>query len=678
MSVACLRHLLAGALSTWELRRHPGIGVPFRRPNMDNAGVQRRRLQMQHSFLDYSLRYWHYHARKALSWNDDLRKAFNDFFSNGNGLFAAWVDASRRPTCAVASFTPLHVASWASLSHAFRLLITAGQDVDTLTEDLQTPHILAAKGGYADIVAVLVELGARPDLKDRRGFSALHYAAQLNSSTPVRILLETGVSPLIKKSPNTRHIMGGVSMDMPRDTPLRFASAHGFVESVCAMLPFLSTKDSEYSLRVVIDRQKSALAIFLLESVDFNIKSDLGGDLLLMAANMLNIEMMELLIAKGADPSYCEQSPLEVYAPDHREFQDRFEKGSLLLAICASASHGFRTKQSRNDPNLLSRALDLAFDAACDVNVVGKRGQTALHYCVSSDMLAIDRLLEHGADVHARDLSCNTPLHFDFLVSIHISVIESLLRYGARWDTLRKSDGKTPLHVCLEKRKEDIEISLLRPYVEEWNIPDSKGNTLLHVARGEELVVQLVDFGVDVNRKNHNGETPLHLVRDARGPGRLLVAAGADIEAKDNKGRTWFLTAVLQQALGTNRLEGILELGADFQATDFEDNNALHLAWDRQESFKAFEFLMRIGVNHLHTNHKADTLYRTILKPRAWAMTINADKIFEIILTTNIPVLARNYQWETILHYACRMPTILTWTALVAHNGCSISASAWC
>ena len=89
-------------------------------------------------------------------------------------------------------------------------------------------------------------------------------------------------------------------------------------------------------------------------------------------------------------------------------------------------------------------------------------------------------------------------------------------------------------------------ISILLANKGNTNFVDRKGNTYLHrVAnkKGKESLVKLfINAKLDLEAKNKDGETPLHLAaRSGKGnveSVRLLIMAGADVNAKTNKGKS--------------------------------------------------------------------------------------------------------------------------------------------
>ena len=183
------------------------------------------------------------------------------------------------------------------------------------------------------------------------------------------------------------------------------------------------------------------------------------------------------------------------------------------------------------------------------------RHSTPLHFAAGYNRLAVvEYLLQHGADVQAKDKGGLVPLHNACSYG-HYEVTELLVRAGA---SVNVSDlwKFTPLHEAAAKGKYDI-------------------------------VRLLLKHGADAGKKNRDGHTPLDLVRDGdqdiadllRGDAALLDAAkkghlarvhklatAQNINCRDSQGRN---STPLHLAAGYNNLdvaEYLLEHGADVNA----------------------------------------------------------------------------------------------------------------
>ncbi len=87
-------------------------------------------------------------------------------------------------------FTCLHIAAYLSRFNATKMLLEKGANVDAETEEHQwTPIMLASWGEGSAIVKLLLEHNGSTDLKDRRGQTALHHAANSGNLSAVQLLV---------------------------------------------------------------------------------------------------------------------------------------------------------------------------------------------------------------------------------------------------------------------------------------------------------------------------------------------------------------------------------------------------------------------------------------------------------------------------------------------------------
>jgi cytohesin len=157
-----------------------------------------------------------------------------------------------------------------------------------------------------------------------------------------------------------------------------------------------------------------------------------------------------------------------------------------------------------------------------DPNVRDEKGRTPLHHAVKDNRLDIVKLLvESGADVNAPDNYGLTPLHYA-VHSGYEKLVDFLLRHGAD-PNAKDIGGYTPLHIsAFEGHPATIILPL------ELGDSSEEPETYMRIAK------LLIKSGADVNMKNNGGRTPLHaaVLRNRIDIVRLLLESGADPNAR--------------------------------------------------------------------------------------------------------------------------------------------------
>ena len=64
-----------------------------------------------------------------------------------------------------------------------------------MTEKNVSPLILAARNGHQDVVKLLLDKGAEPNMADQNGDTALGYAARGGHKDVVQLLFDRGAEP---------------------------------------------------------------------------------------------------------------------------------------------------------------------------------------------------------------------------------------------------------------------------------------------------------------------------------------------------------------------------------------------------------------------------------------------------------------------------------------------------
>ena len=224
---------------------------------------------------------------------------------------------------------------------------------------------------------------------------------------------------------------------------------------------------------------------------------------------------------------------------------------------------------------------------------------------------SVTACLEAGADVNARTDSTfdsfsfsgvfghYTPLHFATIYSWG-GMVTVLLAAGAEVDA-RDLDGETPLHWAAERNRNPAVIAELVEAGADLNARDGKGNTPLHATRSNwnpAVAHVLLELGADPAMVNDSGRVanPMDcsywgtevFARVATAEATAAcVADGSDVSARDENEYTPLLLATLHGGAGTGGGSGtemtavvtvLLEAGADVNARGNVRNTALHHA----------------------------------------------------------------------------------------------------
>lgn len=298
---------------------------------------------------------------------------------------------------------------------------------------------------------------------------------------------------------------------------------------------------------------------------------------------------------------------------------------TVFLLIACSQSKGFEDRREFWETA-----------TADDVRKAIERGESVnteivsafpLHHAVehATDVDAIGVLLIRGARVDARAwVSGETPLQRAAQRSkyqIRGAIMKLLLEHGANVNA-RDATGDTPLHWAglenianLEDRGLSSSVEILLNYGADIQARNDNGDTPLHTAHKPEIAKALLDNGANVSVRNDEGFTPLHYVR-SNDSAKLLLANGADIEAQAYwTGLTPLHYAVIRQYITV--AEVLLDSGANINAIDDIGQTALHHAVgpEHEPELAIVELLISRGIDR---NWKDESGRTPCLVSKAW------------------------------------------------------------
>jgi ankyrin repeat protein len=180
----------------------------------------------------------------------------------------------------------------------FRSLLEAGANPNTAKPDTGKTLLMAAQ--RADILALLLNFGADPELIDHRGATALHYAVTASDALQmIPLLLEKGAS------------VNAIAHGMGRQTPFMVASKlyfQGHDPIKCAKVMHLLAKhgaevntadESGYTVLInaVVNDKPDLVRLMIELGADLAIKAKDGLSALDWAQELGFVDIVELLEA---------------------------------------------------------------------------------------------------------------------------------------------------------------------------------------------------------------------------------------------------------------------------------------------------------------------------------------------------------------------------------------------
>uniref|UniRef100_A0A6I8SXU9 Poly [ADP-ribose] polymerase n=1 Tax=Xenopus tropicalis TaxID=8364 RepID=A0A6I8SXU9_XENTR len=497
--------------------------------------------------------------------------------------------------------TPLHLAAGYNRVKIVQLLLQHGADVHAKDKGDLVPLHNACSYGHYEVTELLVKRGASVNAMDLWQFTPLHEAASKNRVEVCSLLLSYGADPTmlnchnksaidLAPTPQLKEMLSyefkGHSLlqaareaDLTRvkkhlsleivnfkhpqthDTALHCAASSPYPKrkQVCELLfrkganVSEKTKDFLTPLHVASDKAHNDIVEVLIKhEAKVNALDNLGQTSLHRAAHCGHLQTCRLLLNSGCDPSIVSLQGFTALQMGNESVQQILQEG--LPFSNTDADRQLLEAAKAGDVETVKK---LCTSQSVNCRDIEGRQSTPLHFAAGYNRVAVvEYLLQHGADVHAKDKGGLVPLHNACSYG-HYEVTELLVKHGA---VINVADlwKFTPLHEAAAKGK-------------------------------YEICKLLLQHGADSTKKNRDGNTPLDLVKDGdtdiqdllRGDAALLDAAKKgcvsrvkklctpeNVNCRDTQGRH---STPLHLAAGYNNLEVaeyLLQNGADVNAQD--------------------------------------------------------------------------------------------------------------
>ena len=279
----------------------------------------------------------------------------------------------------------------------------------------ETALHLAASGGHAEAVALLIERQADVNATTFSGWSALHFAARSSQSEYIVSLLLS------------RHADARLTTASQRHTALHVAAAYGRLETIALLVA------EGVDLLACTDDDLTALELARRRLLDCPCRADASSTLLLDGVVSPNLRWGPViaLLEKLGGQHGCEEQ---------RASAQRAWELHIASKLSVAAEQG--------DTATLSRLL-----MCCEkhVNARDHDGSNALHAAALAGRANVVALLtQRDADVAARTNLAETPLHFAAREG-HLSTARLLVQLGANVRA-ENTNGATP-HVLARRHR---------------------------------------------------------------------------------------------------------------------------------------------------------------------------------------------------------------------------------
>lgn len=489
-------------------------------------------------FLSYAAVSWLQHYKMAETPDSNLRDEVNAFFNDQNPSFWLWRSwcetaytrgADRLPFpmgplgLAIAlqlkdvvehilsqwnddlkhnskhNVSALHYACVLGYQEIAELLIESGSELDVITDEGDTPLLLAIEGGSSSVAEVLISGGANIFLTNSQGMTPLHLASQQGDLKIAKQLIDNGAE--IATSTRDGY------------TPVLYAAANGHSELVTLLYgngadPSDTNNDGYASLHLASANGHHGLVGQLIDrGADMAASSMNGHTPLRVASRFGHLQVVSLLLDSGSNLHQADKDGLTPVMLASRH--GHFEVIKMLLqrgADCLGESKQFYSLLQSASANGHPEVVELLLQKGADWRCVDKEGCNSIHLAAMSNHLdVVDMLLNEGASFNASrgennglSLLC-TAICRDFL-----DLAKLIIDKGASVE--EKSFGPpeaTPL--CL-------------------------ASTLGHL----DMVTLLLEKGANINAVSEDLVTPLHgaSINGHYDIAKLLIQGGADMSAK--------------------------------------------------------------------------------------------------------------------------------------------------
>ncbi|PTY40063.1 ankyrin repeat domain-containing protein [Brachyspira hampsonii] len=363
-----------------------------------------------------------------------------------------------------------------------------------LTEN-ENKMINAVKTGDIRTIQTLLSQNVSPNIKDERGYSLIHIAAENNQTSSINVLKTSPYTDLnILLESNTKITNNNQYIDGSYYSAMDIAAVNKNFESVKLLIdsganinfkmkekPRSEFLASEYS-------NPQILELYLNKNIYLLMNSEDVVSLIKSASIGNNAENINYLVKNlGIDVDTKDTNTMLHYAVGNGSI----EAASELIKLGANIDNtnaNFKTSLHyviENNSNKLLESVNLLLSKNANPNIKDKNGNTALHLAVmnahkskSKYMEVINTLIKYNADINI--LNDKNQLALNMAVINNDTEISNIL-INAESELNNIYNGYAPIHIAVKNNNISIVDNLLLNGADA-EIKDSRGYTPLAIA----------------------------------------------------------------------------------------------------------------------------------------------------------------------------------------------------